>query len=92
MAARAFVTGGAGFAGRHLMAVLGQDAAAPSREELDLLDAGALRQAVASSMGFAFVGADNGSITHLVISPERWFVRRFNDTAHLPGGLDFDLS
>jgi probable phosphoglycerate mutase len=50
-----------------------------------------VRQAVASPMGFAFVGADNASITHLVVSPERWFVRRFNDTAHLPGGLDLDL-
>jgi GDP-4-dehydro-6-deoxy-D-mannose reductase len=42
---RAFVTGGAGFAGRHLLALV-PDAVAPSREELDLLDADAVRGAV----------------------------------------------
>jgi GDP-4-dehydro-6-deoxy-D-mannose reductase len=41
----ALVTGGAGFAGRHLLALL-SDAVAPSRAELDLLDAGAVRAAV----------------------------------------------
>jgi GDP-4-dehydro-6-deoxy-D-mannose reductase len=40
-----FVTGGAGFAGRHLLALL-PGAVAPSRAELDLLDAGAVRDAV----------------------------------------------
>lgn len=48
-----------------------------------------VRQAVGGSMGFAFVGADNGSITHLVVTGDRWIVRRFNDTAHL-GGFDLD--
>jgi nucleoside-diphosphate-sugar epimerase len=41
----AFVTGGAGFAGRHLLALL-PEAVAPSRAELDLLDARAARSAV----------------------------------------------
>jgi GDP-4-dehydro-6-deoxy-D-mannose reductase len=41
----AFVTGGAGFAGRHLLALL-PGAMAPSREELDLLDPAAVRTAV----------------------------------------------
>jgi probable phosphoglycerate mutase len=49
-----------------------------------------VRQAVQSPRGFAFVGADNASITHLVVHGDRWVVRRFNDTAHLPGGLDLD--
>ena len=49
-----------------------------------------VRQAVDSPRGFAFVGADNASITHLVVSADQWVVRRFNDTAHLPGGLDLD--
>jgi GDP-4-dehydro-6-deoxy-D-mannose reductase len=43
------VTGGAGFAGRHLVEHLrerGEDPAAPPRSELDLLDAGAVRRAV----------------------------------------------
>jgi GDP-4-dehydro-6-deoxy-D-mannose reductase len=43
---RAFVTGGAGFAGRHLLDLLGDDAIAPPREELDLLDGPAVRAAV----------------------------------------------
>jgi GDP-4-dehydro-6-deoxy-D-mannose reductase len=41
----ALVTGGAGFAGRHLRALL-PEAVSPSRSELDLLDAGAVRSAV----------------------------------------------
>jgi GDP-4-dehydro-6-deoxy-D-mannose reductase len=41
----AFVTGGTGFAGRHLLDLL-PDAAAPPREELDLLNAPAVRAAV----------------------------------------------
>ncbi|MEA2363040.1 MAG: GDP-4-dehydro-6-deoxy-D-mannose reductase [Thermoleophilaceae bacterium] len=42
---RAFVTGGAGFAGRHLLDLL-PGATAPSREELELLDGDAVRAAV----------------------------------------------
>lgn len=49
-----------------------------------------LRQATGSSRGFAFVGSDNGSISHLVADGERWVLRRFNDTSHLGGGLDLD--
>jgi GDP-4-dehydro-6-deoxy-D-mannose reductase len=44
----AFVTGGAGFAGRHLRALL-PEAVSPSRSELNLLDAGAVRSAVRDS-------------------------------------------
>ena len=36
--------------------------------------------------GFAFT-PDNASISQLVVAPERWMVRRFNDTAHLGVGL-----
>ena len=36
--------------------------------------------------GFAFT-PDNASISQLVVAPERWLVRRFNDTAHLGVGL-----
>jgi GDP-4-dehydro-6-deoxy-D-mannose reductase len=42
---RAFVTGGSGFAGRHLRDLL-QGATAPSRRELDLLDGDAVQAAV----------------------------------------------
>ena len=43
-----FVTGGSGFAGRHLLAELG-DAVAPERADLDLRDATSVREAVASA-------------------------------------------
>lgn len=33
--------------------------------------------------GFAFAGADNASISHLVVHGDRWILRRFNDTTHL---------
>jgi probable phosphoglycerate mutase len=33
--------------------------------------------------GFAFIGADNASISHIVVEEDRITVRRFNDTTHL---------
>jgi probable phosphoglycerate mutase len=47
---------------------------------------GVIGRALAEATGsrpFAFGGADNGSISHLVLMPERWILRAFNDTAHL---------
>jgi len=35
------------------------------------------------SRPFAFVGAANASISRVVVTPGRWIVRGFNDTAHL---------
>lgn len=35
------------------------------------------------SRPFAFLGADNASISRLVITPQRWILRGYNDTAHL---------
>ncbi|EMD25801.1 histidine phosphatase family protein [Amycolatopsis azurea] len=40
-------------------------------------------QASAAGNRFAFLGVDNGSISHLVVSGDNWMVRRFNDTSHL---------
>lgn len=37
----------------------------------------------AGSRPFAFLGAENASISRLVITAERWIVRGYNDTAHL---------
>jgi len=37
---------------------------------------------------FAFLGADNASVTHLIVTPRRWLIRRFNDTGHLGTDLD----
>lgn len=41
--------------------------------------------AAKAERGFAFVGADNGSIHHLVVTDQRWLIRRYNDTGHLGG-------
>jgi 2,3-bisphosphoglycerate-dependent phosphoglycerate mutase len=38
-----------------------------------------------SSAPFAFVGADNASISRIVLTEERWVLRGYNDTAHLAG-------
>lgn len=49
---------------------------------------GVIGQALALASGsrpFAFLGADNASISRLVITPGGWIVRGFNDTAHLDG-------
>ena len=40
--------------------------------------------------GFAFVGCDNGSISHLVAVDDHWVIRRFNDTSHLQDDFDLD--
>jgi probable phosphoglycerate mutase len=37
---------------------------------------------------FAFIGADNASITHLVVNGDSWILRRFNETGHLGTDLD----
>jgi len=44
---------------------------------------GAILSMATGSEPFAFVGADNGSISEVVLTPRNWVVRRFNDTAHL---------
>jgi len=39
---------------------------------------------------FAFLGAANASVSQVVVFADRWILRRFNDTSHLPGDLDRD--
>ena len=46
---------------------------------------GELLAQATGSQPFAFVGADNTSISRLVIGDERWVLRGYNDTAHLAG-------
>lgn len=49
---------------------------------------GVIGQVLALASGsrpFAFNTADNASISRLVVTPDRWWVRTFNDTAHLDG-------
>lgn len=62
-------------------------AAAHSGERLAVFThGGVIAQVLALASGsrpFTFLGADNGSISHVVVSGAQWAVRRFNDTAHL---------
>jgi probable phosphoglycerate mutase len=37
----------------------------------------------AASRPFAFVGSDNGSLSEVVVTPQRWVIRSYNDTSHL---------
>jgi probable phosphoglycerate mutase len=37
----------------------------------------------AKSRPFAFTGADNGSLSEVVVTPQRWIIRRYNDVSHL---------
>ena len=51
---------------------------------------GELCRQASGSRPFAFVHADNGSLTRLVLLPEpdrRWWVRSFNEGAHLRAGV-----
>jgi probable phosphoglycerate mutase len=47
---------------------------------------GIIGQVLAEATGssnHAFIQADNASISHVVVTPQRWIVRSFNDTGHL---------
>lgn len=44
---------------------------------------GQIMNIIADTTGFRFGGADNASISHIVIEADRWRLRCFNDTSHL---------
>jgi probable phosphoglycerate mutase len=61
-------------------------AAHPDQRVAVVVHGGVIAQALALATGsrpFAFLGADNASISRLVITPQRWVLRGYNDTAHL---------
>ncbi|HWM05311.1 MAG TPA: histidine phosphatase family protein [Actinophytocola sp.] len=61
-------------------------AAHPDQRVAVFTHGGVIGQIVSMATGaapFAFIDADNASITQLVVVGDRWIVRRFNDTAHL---------
>ena len=61
-------------------------AAHPDQLVVVVTHGGVIGQVLASATGargFAFIGADNASISHIVVEEERITVRRFNDTTHL---------
>jgi 2,3-bisphosphoglycerate-dependent phosphoglycerate mutase len=74
------------FAARVRAAIIRLAAAHPGQRIAAFTHGGVIGQALALATGsrpFAFIGADNASISRIVITSERWIVRSFNDTAHL---------
>lgn len=66
-------------------------AAHPDQRVVVVTHGGVIGAIVAMATGarpWAFVGADNASLSHLVITDDRWIIRRFNDTGHLGTDLD----
>jgi probable phosphoglycerate mutase len=75
-----------------IRAGIGRIAAAhPDQRVAVVTHGGVIGTIVALATGarpFAFVGSDNGSISHMVVLGDRWLIRRFNDTSHLETDLD----
>jgi probable phosphoglycerate mutase len=68
-------------------AAIGRIAAAhPDQCVAAFTHGGVIGQALAIAAGsrpFAFIGAENASISRIVITADRWIIRGYNDTAHL---------
>jgi 2,3-bisphosphoglycerate-dependent phosphoglycerate mutase len=76
------------FGGRLRAAVERIVAAHPGGRVLVFSHGAAIGELLAQASGaepFAFLNVDNASISKLVVAPERWIVRGFNDTTHLAG-------
>jgi len=61
-------------------------AAHPDELVVAVVHGGVIGQVIGQATGatgFAFTGADNASLSHLVVTPDRWIVRCYNDTTHL---------
>jgi probable phosphoglycerate mutase len=61
-------------------------AAHPGQRLAVFTHGGVIGQALALASGsrpFAFIGADNGSVSELVVAGQAWVVRCYNDTSHL---------
>jgi 2,3-bisphosphoglycerate-dependent phosphoglycerate mutase len=73
-------------AGRVRDAIVRLATAHPGERVAVFTHGGVIGQALAlaaKSRPFAFIGAENASISRVVITSELWIVRGFNDTAHL---------
>lgn len=78
------------FAARVRGAVERVAAAHPGERVVLFTHGGVIGQILSMASGsarFAFIGADNGSISHVVVVGGHWIVRRYNDTAHLEHGF-----
>lgn len=74
------------FRARVLEAIARVASAHPDALVVVVTHGGVIGQVLASATGargFAFIGADNASISHIVVEEDRITVRRFNDTTHL---------
>jgi probable phosphoglycerate mutase len=76
------------FDGR-VRAAIGRIAAAHAGQRVAVFThGGVIGQALALATGsrpFAFNAADNASLSRVVVTASRWYIRTFNDTAHLDG-------
>ena len=76
----------AAFGGRLRAAVERIAAAHPGGRVVVFSHGAAIGEILAQASGstpFAFINADNASLSRIVVTPERWIVRGYNDTAHL---------
>jgi 2,3-bisphosphoglycerate-dependent phosphoglycerate mutase len=76
------------FGGRLRRAVGRIAAAHPGGRVVAFSHGAAIGELLAHTTGsapFAFLGADNASISRIVVHEERWVLRGYNDTAHLSG-------
>jgi probable phosphoglycerate mutase len=74
------------FAARVRSAILGLADRHPGQRVAVFTHGGVIGQALAEATGarsFAFAGSDNASVSRVVITPDRWVLRAFNDTSHL---------
>lgn len=65
-------------------------AAHPDRRVVVVVHGGVIGEVLSQASGsqtWAFIGADNASISQVVVAGRRWVVRRFNDTTHLDDRL-----
>ena len=76
---------------RRVRAAIGRIAAAhPGERIAAVTHGGVIGEVMSQATGarpFAFLGAENTSISRLVVTADRWIVRGFNDTAHLDGAV-----
>lgn len=75
-----------GFAARVRSGIERIAAAHPDQRVVVVVHGGVIGEVLAqasSAQAWAFIGADNASISQVVVTGRRWVVRRFNDTTHL---------
>jgi probable phosphoglycerate mutase len=78
------------FAARIRAGIARIHAAHPDQRVAAFVHGGVIGMALAIATGsspFGFIGADNGSISEIVVLGDSWAIRRFNDTAHLDPSL-----